>query len=309
MRTFIIDLKNVAYRAYYAFNHPPLKTSKGRLTSITFGVSSALNRIINEFEPNVIIFADDHKGKTFRHEMYPEYKANRNATDQEFIHQLPDLMRMIKAYGIKVVSAEGFEADDVIGSLAVKYASDDNKVYIVSNDKDFFQLVSENILMCRPQSGGGYKIEGDMALLDKFGCLPHQFIDCLAMMGDTADNVPGVKGIGEKTAAALIKSCGSLEGVYQNLGNLKPSIQKKLMQDQEKAFLSKSLVTIKTDIQIDLPLETFQVDYKTMLQRPELLAIFEEFEFNSFKYTEDDFSVDGPSKLKQSILTDDDVGF
>lgn len=283
MKIFLIDFRNIAYRSFFAFAKEPLKTSMGRLTSVVYGVSSALNTIITDFKPDAIVFAEDSRGKTFRHEMYSGYKANRPEINPDFASQIPDLMKLIDAYGIKVVYANGFEADDVIGTLAKKLSKDNHKVFIVSNDKDFFQLVDDNISLCRPRNGGGHTIETLPNLINKFGCQPSEFIDYLALMGDASDNIPGVKGVGEKTAEALIKSSGSLDGIYGNLSMYKPAVQSKLIMSKSEAYLSKKLATIKTDVPLLIDINDYLIDYSTILEKPELKQVYNEFEFSSYK--------------------------
>lgn len=272
-KLIILDLMNLAYRAYYAHGgdrEDQLKNSKGKLTSICYGVAVAIKGLISDHNPDHIVAAADSKGESFRHKMYPLYKSNRSAPKEDFLSQLPDLYRMIEAFNIPVVRMEATEADDIAGSLVEKFK--DMEILIVSNDKDYMQLVGPNVKLLRANSPSPVGEEG---VRKKFDCSPNQVVDCLALIGDTADAVPGVHGIGEKGAAKLIKSFGSIEKIYENLGYLTPAISNKLAKGKESAFLSKELVTIKKDLDLgDLT-----------LTKPEITStlkeMFKEFEFYS----------------------------
>jgi DNA polymerase-1 len=268
----------MAYRAFYSYLEP-LKNSQGRVTTVCYGVAQSLNTLVREFGPDAMIAVNDHSGPTFRHEMYPLYKSNRTH-NAEFHEQVPDLMRLLDAYGVQVFSLDGLEADDVIGALAKKYSAEGHEVFVVSNDKDFMQLVNSNVKIIAPKKGGTYKILDETSVMEKFGCRPDQVIDCLALMGDSVDCVPGVKGIGPKTATALIKSGGDLDGIYSLLGTYKPGVAKKLAEHRDMAYLSKQLVSLKTDLGLDHPIEEFVID-KDPLEREAVKTLFEEFEFKS----------------------------
>lgn len=279
MKLFIVDLKNLAYRSYYAFSKNGLATKAGKPTALLFGLANALNIIIRNYKPECIIFAEDSKGETFRHKMYPLYKSTRSEIDPSLLMQLNDIPTLLSAFKIKTIKMEGYEADDLIGSLAMKFAPL-AQVFIVSNDKDFMQLVGPNVSLCRPSNGGGFHIGKNELVAEKFGCGPNQVIDCLALMGDAADNVPGVKGIGPKIASDLIKAYGTLENIYGNVGVLKKSIGDKLLLSKDNALLSKQLVTIKTDIPIDLTLENLKIA-DNVLETEEVINLFKELEFES----------------------------
>lgn len=281
-KLLVLDFMNIAFRAYYGLGaREKLANSKGKLTYACYGVALAINTLIEQFKPDYLVFAADSKGRTFRHELYEGYKSNRSAAPDEFLAQLPDLKRMIEAYGFKTIRFDATEADDVIGTVATKYASPDLHVYIVSGDKDFMQLVGDNVSIIRPYKHGGYEVASYDAVFEKFGCRPFRVVDALALIGDAVDMVPGVTGIGEKRAAALIKSYGSLDGIYESLHKLTPKIQKSLVEGKSNAYLSKSLVVIKTDLPVEYTLEDFAVS-EYPLQRPDLKAFFAEMEFQSF---------------------------
>lgn len=285
----IVDGRNMAYRCFYAFKD--LTTSSGRPTAVTYGSALALNRILSEHKPDYMVVVDDSPGQTFRHRLYPEYKGTRPTEGLEGLHaQLPDLYRLVSAYSLPLLRNHGVEADDLIGSLVTDYKNicvpnTQHEVLIVSNDKDFMQLVDERgdvkVRMLRPLRGGGFEIVGVAGVLEKFGVAPSQVIDVLALMGDASDNVPGVFGIGEKGASALVKSCGTLERVYGSLGALKPAMAKKLTLGKSSAFMSRELVTIKTDIQLGFNWCSAMV-LPDALERLELLDLFREWEFKSF---------------------------
>lgn len=289
---FVLDLMNIAFRAYYG--NTGLATSKGHPTAVCYGFAGVLNKLLREYKPDFIAIASDAKGPTFRHEMYEGYKANRGPQPDDFQLQIADLRRMIKAYGIPVVETPGFEADDVIGTIAKKAAgktianfdgqevSEPIHVYIVSGDKDFMQCIGEHTSLLRILNDG-YKLCDSMSVFEKFGVdQPIQVIDALALIGDSTDCVPGVKGIGEKGAAKLLKSFGSVEGIYENLHLVGGSTQKKLAEGHEMAVLSKRLVTIVTEVPIDLKLSSCYVEsIKPLDFKQDLNDFFQEMEFYS----------------------------
>jgi len=277
-KIFLIDLMNVAMRSYHALQRHGL-SHNGQMTYMTFGVATALNKLIESYNPDYLVICTDTKGHTFRHEMYAPYKSNRKPADPEFAAQLPDLFRMLEAYGFKVARRDATEADDILGTLATRWASDENHVYVVSGDKDMMQLITPQVSVCRPMEGL-YVVNGRVECIEKFGNPPESIVDMLALMGDAVDCVPGVKGVGAKTAEALIKSFGSVEQIYESIDLVKGSVAKKLIEDKDMAFLSKKLVTIDRNIPIDLNLEDCKVE-PGVLRRPELLAFYGEMGFDS----------------------------
>lgn len=264
-----------------------------------FGVANAIQKLIVEHQPDYLIVAADQKGRTFRHELYEGYKSNRGEAADDMKVQFHDLWRMIDAYGFKTLRLPATEADDVIGTVVKRFAGqiymppievlgrlepalwpEPIHCYIVSGDKDYMQLVGPDCSILRPENGGGYTLQGAEAVQTKFGCRPDQVVDCLALIGDAVDTVPGVEGIGPKGAERLIKSFGTLEAVYDNLWNIPTKMAQKLAKSQDMAFLSKKLVTIKTD----LPLEFELIDCRVRsdcLRRPELMSFFADHDFNS----------------------------
>lgn len=275
----IVDMMNMAMRSYHGFAvRERLATADGKLTFLCYGVALGINRLFEQFKPDYLVFAADSKGKTFRHEMYEGYKSNRGDAPLDFVAQLPDLYRMLEAYGIPVVKHDATEADDVIGTLAKKYATPDLHVYIVSGDKDFMQCINDNVSIIRPSKGGGYDVVSYAECMQKFACTPDKVVDALALIGDAVDMVPGVKGIGEKGAAALVKSFGTIENMYQNLHYIKPALAQKLAKSRDAAFMSKKLVTIKTDVPVEVDFDAAKVNTSA---KPELLTFFAEMEFQS----------------------------
>lgn len=275
-KLFIIDCLALAYRSYFAY--PKLTTSDGRLTGVVYGSSSFLSSMISTQNPDYVIACTDPGTKTFRHDMYPEYKANRKEKDAEFVQQLPDFYKLLEKMKIPLLRQDGFEADDLIGSLAKKFASDDLKVYIVSPDKDFMQCVNPNVFLYKAKKWPEFEIIDTMGVVEKMGVGPAQIVDMLAIMGDAADNVPGVKGIGEKGAAKLVKSLGSVESIYENLHAVPPGkMLQSLVTSRDAALLSKKLVTIKTDIDLATELDSM-VRHKG--PNEELKEFYKELQFN-----------------------------
>jgi DNA polymerase-1 len=277
----VIDLMNLAFRSYHGFARQAYLSSQGKPTFMCYGTALALNRLLRDYGPDYVIVATDGGGKTFRHEMYAEYKGNRKPPPDDFISQLPDLFDMLNAYGFHVAKVKGVEADDLIGTISTRFASDELEVYIVSGDKDFMQLVNKNVSLIR-HAAEGYQIEGAESVMAKFGCRPDQVVDALAIIGDAVDAIPGVKGIGEKGAAGLIKAFGSLENIYANLymGLIKPGMVAKLAKSEKEAYLSKKLATIDTKIPLELDLEKCKAP-ADRFRRPELIEFYTKMGFKS----------------------------
>lgn len=306
-KLFVIDMMNVAFRAFYGIGAAnALSNSKGQLTFLCYGVAVTLNKLLADYKPDYVIVAADTKGHTFRHALFPSYKSGRKPAPNEFGLQYPDMLRMFEAYGITVVRHPATEADDIIGTIAERYASPDLQVTIVSGDKDYMQLIGPNVKMCKPVNGGGFVILDEQAVYDKFACTPDKVIDALAIIGDASDAIPGVKGIGEVGAARLIKAFGSLEGVYENLAKTTPAIQQKLVASRDIAFLSKTLVTIVRDIPVEIDLESCAVT-EEIHNRPELLAFYSEMEFASLMVTDGGLVLDMPVMSIPSLPTYDEA--
>ncbi len=256
-KLILLDAYAMIYRMYYAFIRNPRFNSKGENTSAIFGFMMALKDVIEKEQPTHVGVAFDVSSKTFRHEAYPEYKATREETPEAIRFAIPYIKSILRAYNIPVLEKAGYEADDIIGTLATKASKKDILTLMVTPDKDYFQLVGKNVIVYRPRNKEtGYDMLGVKEVNEKYGIeSPLQVIDLLGLMGDTADNVPGCPGVGEKTAVKLINEFGSIEGMFDGIGKLKGKLKENVIANREKILFSKWLVTIKTDVPIDLDME------------------------------------------------------
>lgn len=279
-KLFLLDAYALIFRAYYAFINNPMTNSKGLNTSTILGFVNAMDEVLRKESPSHIAVVFDPSGPTFRKDLYPDYKANREATPEDIKLCLPWIKKIIRAYNIPVVEVENFEADDVIGTLAYKAEKEGFTVFMMTPDKDYSQLVSENIFMFKPKRlGNDIEILGPKEINEKFQTSdPKQVIDVLALWGDSSDNVPGVPGIGEKTAKKLISEYGSLENVYKNINHFKGKQRENLENFAEQAKLSKELVTIVTNVPCEFNAEIFKL---TEFNRDLLKSLFEELEFKN----------------------------
>lgn len=254
---YLIDGSAMFYRAYFAFIRNPLINSKGENTSATFGFVNSLIKILDTENPDYIAVMYDTKQPTFRHEMYEEYKSTRAKMPDDLVEQIPRIKKATEALNIFSFEVDGFEADDLIGTVARQAEAKGIEVWMVTGDKDFFQLVTDNVKVYNPKSGSSepekYDREG---VKEKFGVYPEQVIDKLALMGDSSDNVPGIPGIGKKTADSLLEQFGDLESILENHEQIKAKgVRKKVSENIELAKLSKELVIIKTDVGLDYSLD------------------------------------------------------
>lgn len=254
---FLVDGSAIFYRAYFAFIRNPLVNSKGEDTSATFGFLNSLMKIMREENPDYLAVVFDTKAPTFRHEMYPEYKSTRAKMPEELVLQLPRIRQATDSLNLPSVEQEGFEADDIIGTLARKAENSGMDVWIVSGDKDMFQLVTDRIKIYNPQRGSLPPEKLDrQGVEEKFGVPPERVIDMLALMGDSSDNIPGVPGVGPKMAKSLLDEFNCLDDVLMSAGKIKSkSLKKKIAENPDKAILSRKLVTIDTSVPIDISLE------------------------------------------------------
>ncbi len=254
-RLFLIDGSAQMYRAHFAFIRNPLRTSRGEITSAIFGFLNTLLAIIEKENPTHLAIVFDTAEPTFRHKAYAEYKATRQKMPEELVDQLGRLDQVLNATGIPILAKPGWEADDVIGTLARAGEEQGFEVYMVTGDKDYQQLVSERVFLWNPSKDEG-SIMGPAEVKEHFGVLPDRVIDVLALTGDSSDNVPGVQGIGPKTAVKLIEEFGSLEGVLEAASSMKPGkVKESLIREREQALLSKDLVTIDRHAPVDTNLE------------------------------------------------------
>lgn len=277
-KLFLLDAYALIYRAYYAFIKNPRINSKGMNTSAVMGFVNTLNEILTKEQPTHIGVAFDH-GKTFRDEAFPAYKAQREATPEDIRASVPIIKNIITAMHIPVLQADGFEADDVIGTLATKAGEAGVQTYMLTPDKDYGQLVRDNVFIFRPRHGGGYETMGPKEVCEKYELdSPTQVIDLLALMGDSADNFPGCPGVGPKTATKLIAEFGSIDSILENSAKIKGKLREKVEGAVDDIRMSKFLATIRTDVPIDLDLDALKI------QEPDtarLTEIFTELEFKS----------------------------
>jgi DNA polymerase-1 len=277
-RAFLIDGSALAYRSYFAFIRQPLLTSRGENISAAFGFANTLLRILQQENPDYLAVAFDSGKPTFRHQVYPLYKATRQKMPVEMKQQLPRIYQMLEVLKIKVLEIENYEADDVIGSLANQLASQGIDTFIVTGDKDFLQLVHEKLKIYDLKTGSK-----DNAIIDekdvekKYGIPPNKLVDLFALMGDKSDNIPGARGIGEKTALILMHQFGNLEKLLENIDKVRPERIKNIVQENvDQIKLSRQLVTINKDIALDIKAESLTVE---PYDRQEIIQLFVELEF------------------------------
>ena len=277
-KLFLIDAYALIYRSYYAFLKNPRINSKGLNTSAIMGFCNTLNEVLTKESPTHIGVAFDH-GKTFRHDAFPEYKAQREETPEDIKLSVPLIKQILEAMHIPILQVNGFEADDIIGTVATRFGSDGIETFMLTPDKDYGQLIGPNVFMYRPRHGGGYEIIGEKEVGDKYGIpTPAQVIDLLALMGDTADNFPGCPGVGEKTAAKLINQFGSIDNMLQHTDEIKGKLREKVENAVEDIKMSKFLATIRTDVPMQLDLDELKVEQP---DEAKLRTIFEELEFRT----------------------------
>ena len=279
-KLFLLDAYALIYRSYYAFIKSTRINSKGLNTSAIIGFVNTLQEVIEKESPTYLGVAFDPHGPTFRSEAFPEYKAQREKTPEDITRAVPIIKSLLEAYRIPIIQVDGYEADDVIGTMAKRFSQDDGiEVFMLTPDKDYGQLVSERAKIFRPRHGGGYEVMGPQEVCEKYG-LPHPtlVIDLLALMGDSADNFPGCPGVGEKTATKLINDFGSVEELLKRTSELKGALKKKVEEHVEDIRMSYFLATIKTDVPMDIDLESLRMTHP---DEQELAKIFEELEFKS----------------------------
>lgn len=279
-RLFLLDAYALIFRAYYALIRMPRITQGGFNTSAIFGFVNTLEEVLRKENPTHIAVCFDPSGPTFRKEAYEDYKAERSATPEDIRLSVPIIKEIVKAYNIPVVEVEGYEADDVIGTLAKMAEKEDFTTYMMTPDKDYGQLVSSNVLQYKPSyRGQDFEIRGEKEVCERYGLQKTiQIIDLLALMGDKSDNIPGCPGVGEKTAVKLINEYGSVEELLKHTENLKGTLRKKVEEYKEQIKFSKFLATIKTDVPVDITPEEL---IRKEADRSKLFAIFKELEFRS----------------------------
>ncbi len=279
-KLFLIDAYALIYRSYYAFIKNPRINSKGLNTSAIMGFCNTLHEILTKEKPTYIGVAFDPHGPTFRNEAFEQYKAQREETPEDIRKAVPIIKDILTAMNIPILEVAGYEADDVVGTLAKKADAEGVETYMLTPDKDYGQLVGGNIKMYRPRHGGGYEILDSEAVKEKYGIdSPTQVIDLLGLMGDAADNIPGCPGVGEKTAVKLINQFGSIDALLHRTEELKDALKKKVEENKEQIAFSKFLATIKTDVPINLNLDELKVKAPN---EKRIIEIFNELEFKTF---------------------------
>ncbi len=278
-KLFLLDAYALIYRSYYAFIKSPRINSKGLNTSAIMGFLNTLQEVLSKEQPTHLGVAFDPHGPTFRSEAYPAYKAQREATPEDIKQSVPIIKQILKAWNIPILEAEGYEADDVIGTLATQAGQQGIDTYMLTPDKDYGQLVRDNVKIYRPRHGGGYEVMGPEEVKAKYAIPSTEaVIDLLALMGDSSDNFPGCPGVGEKTAVKLINEFGTVEELISRTSEIKGALQKKVAEHIDDIKLSKFLATIKTDVPISLNMDELKV---TQPNEGELAKIFEELELKS----------------------------
>lgn len=277
-KLFLLDAYALIYRSYYAFLRTPRINSKGLNTSAIMGFCNTLNEVLTKEHPTHIGVAFDH-GKTFRHEVFPAYKAQREETPEDIRQSVPIIKQILEAMRIPILQVDGFEADDVIGTVATRFGTDGIDTFMLTPDKDYGQLIGPRVFMFRPRHGGGYETLGEKEVESKYGIpTPAQVIDLLALMGDSADNFPGCPGVGEKTAAKLINQFGSIDNLLRHTNEIKGKLREKIENAVEDIKMSKLLATIRTDVPLQLSLDELKVEQPDEVK---LRRIFEELEFKT----------------------------
>ena len=278
-KIMILDGNSLLFRAFYAL--PPLKTKKGQFTNAVYGFLSMLYKIMDTYSPEYLCVAFDPEKPTFRHEKYKDYKANRQKAPNELVQQFQLIRDVLDVHNIKRVEIEGFEADDVSGTFACAAKEQGADVYLVTSDKDYLQLIDENVKVVLTKKGITNTEEMNLnSMEEKYGLTPEQFVDLKALMGDSSDNIPGVSGVGEKTALKLMQEYKSLDNIYDNIDSIKGKLKEKLETDKMQAYMSQTLARIITDIPIEFNIEEYRV-HKPDIKK--LSELYDELEFRQFK--------------------------
>ncbi len=278
-KLFLIDAYAIIYRAYYAFIRNPRFNSKGLNTSAIFGFVNTLEDVLKREKPTHIAVAFDPKGKTFRHEAYEQYKAQRESTPEDIRLAVPIIKKLVEAYNIPVLEVAGYEADDVIGTVAKQAEQAGFEVFMLTPDKDYGQLVSDHIFMYRPKYTGGFEVMGPDEVKNKYELDSHeQVIDLLGLMGDASDNIPGCPGVGEKTTVKLLQQFGSIDSLLSRTEELKGALKTKIEENKELIIFSRFLATIKIDVPITFDEKSLELEPRN---EPELRALFDELEFRT----------------------------
>jgi DNA polymerase-1 len=297
-RLFLVDGSSYIYRAYFAIRH--LSNSKGLATNAVYGFVNMLLKVAREQQPDHLAVVFDARGPTFRKELYPEYKATRAHMPEDLVPQVPIIKEVVRAFNMPAIEKEGFEADDIIATLAKKFAAKGLEVTVVTGDKDLMQIVSDRIRLLDTMKD---KVSGLEEVAERFGGPPEKVIEVQALAGDSSDNIPGVPGVGEKTAVKLIQEFGSVEYLLANLDQVKGKLQEKLREHADSARLSKQLATLRDDVPLDLDYDSFALSPP---DRQALTALFKELEFHKLLQ---EFSSDerATGEGYRAVLTEEDL--
>ncbi|MFO7887850.1 MAG: 5'-3' exonuclease H3TH domain-containing protein [Eubacteriales bacterium] len=275
----IIDGNSILFRAYYAL--PPFKNKKGVFTNAVYGFLTMLYKIIDDYQPKYICVAFDPDKPTFRHEKYEDYKAGRAKAPNELVMQFGMIRDVLDKHNIEYLEIDSYEADDIAGSLANKFKEKDIETYLVTSDKDYLQLIDKDITVILTKTGVTNIVEFDEdKMKEEYGITPDQFVDLKALMGDSSDNIPGVYGIGEKTGLKLLKKYENLDGVYENIDEIKGKMKERLEKEKSQAYLSYTLAKIIKNLPLDYDLEFFEY---VEADKKELLKLYDEYEFKKLK--------------------------
>ena len=279
-KLFLLDAYALIFRAYYAFIKNPRITSRGLNTSAIFGFLLVLEEVINKQKPSHMAVVFDHPSPTFRHEMFTDYKANRKDTPEDIRNSIPYIKKLLEAYRIRVLDCPGFEADDIIGTIARKASGKGFSTYMMTPDKDFAQLVSDNVFIVKPSRGGVESLLWGVDDIKREFCVekPEQVIDVLALMGDASDNIPGAPGIGPKTAMKLISEFGSIEELLKNTDKIKGKNREIIEENRKQIEFSKTLVRIDQNAPVEFNEDAFAMDEPDAAK---LRPLFEELEFKT----------------------------
>lgn len=272
---YILDTYGLIYRSYFAFVSHPLTNSSGENVSALYGFFRSLHSIFTVYKPQFFVAAFDSRIPTFRHELYPEYKATRDKTPEDLHAQIPHIEKILETLGIACIRCDGFEADDIIATLALRAEAEKRRSVIISSDKDLMQLVNDFITMLRPDKTESWSLCGANEVQEIWGVPPAKMLDFLALIGDTSDNIAGVKGIGPKTAVKLLEEHGTLDGIYEHLDSITGSVQKKLTEGKDSAYFSKKLITLDSAVPVAGTMEDYNC---TLLHYESAAALFKRFE-------------------------------
>jgi len=286
-KLILIDGNAIVHRAYHAL--PPFKTKDGELVNAVYGFVSMLLNVLNGERPDYIAVCFDTKAPTFRHEEYKEYKATRVKAPDDLYTQIPRIKEFLRAFNIPIFERDGFEADDVLGALSKKSKQHaEVMTYILTGDMDTLQLIDERVNVMSPKMGLKDNIIYDVQkVLSKYGIMPKQIPDMKGLQGDSSDNIKGVAGVGPKTTKDLLQKYGTIENIYEHLGEIEGRVHENLEKDKENAFFSKKMATIKTDIDVDFKLEDCETK---QYNKDELVKLFEKMEFHSLLKRLDSFN-------------------